>query len=63
MELREFDKLEEEQLYRIVRNLANKGGTGEGITVEVMKMVLGIASKKIYQMINKFLREGVFPGQ
>lgn len=63
MELREFDKLEEEQLHRIVRNLANKGGTGEGITVEVMKMVLGIASKKIYQMINKFLREGVFPGQ
>lgn len=57
----EFKEINEENLYSIVRKLANKAVTEEGITVEIMKTVVQAVGDKIWCIINKSLKEGIFP--
>ena len=56
-----FQKIEEEDLKRIVRKLSNKSGTEEGITVEIMKLTVEVAGQKIACIVNKSLEQGIFP--
>ena len=56
-----FQKIEEENLKCIVRKLSNKSGTEEGITVEIMKLTVEVASNKIACIVNKSLEQGIFP--
>lgn len=55
----EFKEINEENLYSIVWKLANKAGTKEGITVEIMKVVQAVGDKICY-IINKSLKKGIF---
>lgn len=45
--LENFEEIEAESFYHIVRKLVNKAGTEEGITIEIMKMVVEVAGEKI----------------
>ncbi|RLU18430.1 hypothetical protein DMN91_008787 [Ooceraea biroi] len=56
-----FAQIETEHLVKIVRNLENKAGTEEGITVEIMKHVVEVAAGKICHVFNKSFEEGMFP--
>jgi len=58
-----FQKIKDESLISIVRKLPNKSGTEEGITVEVMKFVVEVASHKMVQVINRSLEQGIFPDE
>lgn len=57
-----FKKIEIQWLYRVVSKLANKAGTEEGITVEIMKLVVD-AAEKVFQILNRSLEEGMFPNE
>ncbi|XP_011859006.1 PREDICTED: uncharacterized protein LOC105556519, partial [Vollenhovia emeryi] len=58
-----FMRVEIEQLRKIVRDLKNKAGTEEGITVEIMKYVMDVTGEKVCEMLNRSLEEGVVPKQ
>lgn len=58
-----FEEIEAESLYHTVRKLVNKAGTEEGITVEIMKMVVEVAGEKICYILNRSLKEGIFPNE
>lgn len=62
-ELEVFNRIEVEDLNRIVQKLKNKSGTEEGINVEIMKKVVVVAGSKIVHMINRSLEEGLFPSE
>lgn len=62
-ELEVFNRIEVEDLNRIVQKLKNKSGTEEGITVDIMKKVVIVAGTKIVHMLNRSLEEGMFPSE
>jgi len=59
--LKKFQIVEVKNLKNIVRKLPNKAGTEEGITVEIMKLVIEVADKQIANIVNKSLELGIFP--
>lgn len=58
--LENFEEIEAESFYHIVRKLVNKAGTEEEITIEIMKMVVEVAGEKICYILNRSLEEGIF---
>lgn len=54
-----FKEIEIQWLYRVVSKLANKAGTKEGITVEIMKLVVEAQDKKVCHILNRPLEEGM----
>jgi len=57
----QFDRIHECDLRNMVGKLVNKAGTEEGVTVEIMKLVMEVASEMAYYIVNRLLQEGVFP--
>jgi len=47
----QFDRIHERDL----RNMVNKAGTEEGITVEIMKLVIEVAGEKVSHIVNRVL--------
>ncbi|KMQ85478.1 rna-directed dna polymerase from mobile element jockey-like protein, partial [Lasius niger] len=58
-----FKEIGIQWLYRVVSRLANKAGTEEGITVEIMKLVVEAAGEKVCHILNRSLEEGRFPNE
>lgn len=59
-DLERFESITTEQLEVIVRELPKKKGTEEGITSEILKIVIGVIRKDFCDIINKSLDEGRF---
>jgi len=57
----QFDRIHERDLRNMVGKLVNKAGTEEGITVEIMKLVMEVAGEKVCHIINRLLQESVVP--
>jgi len=57
----QFDRIHERDLRNMVGKLVNKAGTEEGITVEIMKLVMEMAGEKVCHIINRLLQESVVP--
>ena len=60
-ELKEFKKIDCDSLNKIIQKLKNKSGTEEGLSVEIIKIAESVASKKLCELYNKSLEEGIFP--
>lgn len=58
-----FKKNEIKCSHNIVRKLVNKAGTEEGITVEIMKLVVQVAGDKICYILNRSLEKGIFSNE
>jgi len=48
-------------LRNMVGKLVNKAGIEEGITVEIMKLVMEVAGEKMSHIVNRLLQESVVP--
>jgi len=57
----QFDKIYKRDLSNMVGKLVNKAGTEEGITVEIMKLVMEVTDEKECHIINRLLQENVIP--
>jgi hypothetical protein len=60
-EFEAFSLIEVGYLYHVVKKLANKSGTEEGITVDIMKKVVAVAGTKLCCIFNRSLQEGIVP--
>lgn len=58
-----FSVIDVRGLNRIVYRLENKYSTEEGITVEIIKKVVSVAGPKICYIMNRSLKEGIFPSE
>jgi len=56
-----FDRIHEHDSRNMVRKLVNKAGTEEGVTVEIMKLVIEMAGEKVCDIVNRLLQESVVP--
>jgi len=57
----QFDRIHERDLRNMVGKLVNKAGIEEGITVEIMKIVMEVAGEKVSHIINRLLQESIVP--
>jgi len=48
-------------LRKMIGKLVNKAGTEEGVTVEIMKLVMEVAGERVCYIVNILLQEGIFP--
>lgn len=61
--LGEFGEVRREELDRVVKNMENKNGTKEGINTSFLRMSWQTVGCYMLELVNKSLREGVFPGE
>jgi len=57
----QFETIHVCDLRNMVGTLFNKTGTEEGITVEIMKLVIEVAGETVCYIVNRLLQEDVFP--
>ncbi|XP_046743250.1 uncharacterized protein LOC124409579 [Diprion similis] len=57
----EFREVTREEVRKIIQNMKDKKGTEEGITTKIIKMAWNSIEEVTVKLINKSLRDGVFP--
>jgi len=57
----QFDTIHERDLRNMVGKLINKAGTEEGVTVEIMKLVMEVAGETVCYIVNRLLQDSIVP--
>jgi hypothetical protein len=61
MRLNKFEEISVIDLKNIISKLGNKKGTNEGITIKILKLVVGLFAEEYVKIINASLTLGTFP--
>ena len=56
-----FNLIDADKLNKVVQKMVNKAGTEEGISVDIMKIVITTVGNKFCEILNKSLEQGIFP--
>ena len=56
-----FENIEMNELNKTIKNLANKNGTEEGITTEILKISQSAIGDRFLNLINTSMKQGIFP--